>query len=240
MLGKSQSDQAGNMKTKISDVPIDQIIRTKRKTIGLQITPEGKLIVRAPLRADDATIMQVISRHRKWIERTRHKIQIQRKQSPPKKFVPGEKFLFMGESFPLKIVENGSYPLTLKDAFYLSRRFLPYAATVFQRWYRIQAGKIIFRRVQYFAFRYQFEFREAKISNARTRWGSCSSRGNLNFTWRLIMAPLPVIDYVVVHELVHLEIKNHSRQFWNRVEEIMPDYRRHKKWLKENGHRLQI
>ena len=76
-----------------------------------------------------------------------------------------------------------------------------------------------------------------RITGARTRWGSCAGE-RLNFTYRLAMAPLEVIDYVIVHELVHIEVKNHSKTFWKRVEKIMPGYKRRRRWLKENGYSL--
>ena len=79
-----------------------------------------------------------------------------------------------------------------------------------------------------------------KITDARTRWGSCSTRGSLNFSWRLVMAPPAVIDYVILHELAHLKIHNHSSNFWSRVAQLVPDYREHKKWLEQNGHLLAI
>jgi len=74
-----------------------------------------------------------------------------------------------------------------------------------------------------------------RISSARTRWGSCSSRGTLSFTYRLVMAPPDVVDYVVLHELVHTQIHNHSKTFWNKVAKLMPDYKPRLAWLKKNG-----
>jgi len=230
----------GSIKQEDQELVISRIIRSKRRTIGLQITDDGQLIVRAPWKADEATIREVVIRHRKWIERTRQKIKIQREQTPPRVFKDGEQFLYLGKYYPLQLVKHQETPLRFAEGFFIAHSFLPEAALLFFDWYWNQARKIIIERVQYFAAQHHFTYRQVKISNARTRWGSCSAKGNLNFTWRLIMAPLPVIDYVVVHELVHLKIKNHSRQFWNRVEELMPDYRQHKKWLKENGHRLRI
>ena len=79
-----------------------------------------------------------------------------------------------------------------------------------------------------------------KISNAKKRWGSCSHMGDLNLSWHLILAPMEIIDYVIVHELVHLEVKNHSKYFWNKVRTIMPDYDDRRHWLKQNGRDLLI
>jgi predicted metal-dependent hydrolase len=85
-----------------------------------------------------------------------------------------------------------------------------------------------------------FAWKQIRISSARTRWGSCSTTGNLSFTWRLVLAPLEVIDYVVIHELVHTTIKNHSPAFWHRVAEIMPGYKQQVTWLKRNGRFLSL
>jgi predicted metal-dependent hydrolase len=94
--------------------------------------------------------------------------------------------------------------------------------------------------VQYFANLYGFVYRGIRISSARTRWGSCSSRGGLNFTWRLIQAPLPIIDYVVVHELAHLKVPNHSKAFWELVKNLLPDFAERRAWLKAHGRQLSV
>jgi predicted metal-dependent hydrolase len=99
---------------------------------------------------------------------------------------------------------------------------------------------MISERVNIYSAKHGFAPKQVKITSARTRWGSCSPDGTLNFTWRLVMAPLDVIDYVVVHELVHLRVKNHSRKFWKAVEEIMPGWRLQRKWLREHGEKLGL
>lgn len=78
------------------------------------------------------------------------------------------------------------------------------------------------------------------VRDQKSRWGSCSSRGTLSFNYRLIFAPQPVLDYVVVHELCHLTHMNHSRDFWDMVAEVMPEYAEHRKWLRDNGHELSL
>ncbi len=138
------------------------------------------------------------------------------------------------------IVDNQQLPLTLSDQFYLSASGLPHAGAVFKAWYTQQAFQVISERVQWFAAQNGFDYGRVKITEARTRWGSCGRGGSLNFSWRLVMAPLPVIDYVVVHELVHLQEKNHSKAFWMKVKLLMPDYQRHINWLNANGYLLTI
>ena len=109
------------------------------------------------------------------------------------------------------------------------------AAQLFEQWYRQQARTVFTERVELYAQKYGFEYAKIRISSARTRWGSCSSKGTLSFTWRLVMAPLEIVDYVVVHELSHLREHNHSKAFWAQVAAILPDYKSRRKWLKVNG-----
>ncbi|OGC05763.1 hypothetical protein A3H38_03935 [candidate division WOR-1 bacterium RIFCSPLOWO2_02_FULL_46_20] len=101
-----------------------------------------------------------------------------------------------------------------------------------------QACSTIIKRVDHYCVTTGLKYRKFSLSRARRRWGSCSQSGNVRFNWRLILVPLPVIDYVVVHELMHLVVKNHSKKFWRKVSEIMPNYRVHRKWLRENGQLL--
>lgn len=101
--------------------------------------------------------------------------------------------------------------------------------------YRSQAKQVFARKVAWYAQQMQVSYGTIAIREQKTRWGSCSSRGNLNFNWRLILAPEPVLDYVVVHELAHRKEMNHSTRFWGIVEEMMPDYRQYRGWLKQYG-----
>lgn len=106
--------------------------------------------------------------------------------------------------------------------------------------YRQAAKEYIPKRVAYYAELLDVTYATISIRDQKTRWGSCSSKGNLSFSWRLILAPPKVLDYVVVHELCHRKEMNHSPRFWALVESIIPDYKIHRKWLKENGEKLAI
>jgi predicted metal-dependent hydrolase len=114
------------------------------------------------------------------------------------------------------------------------------AAKVFELWYRQNARQILHERVKVYSQQHGFQYQSIRITSARTRWGSCSASRSLNFSWRLIMAPLEVVDYVVVHELVHTVVHNHSKRFWKKVERILPDYNERRKWLRKNGSHLMI
>jgi predicted metal-dependent hydrolase len=154
--------------------------------------------------------------------------------------VDGSTFLYLGKAYPLTLVEHQRPALVFDRHFYLDRSNLPRAQAVFTAWYREQARGVLEQRVAWCARQYGLAAKGVRITSARTRWGSCSSRGTLNFTWRLVMAPLEIIDYVVIHELAHLKEKNHSPAFWQLVERMLPDFRWRRDWLKKNGHILAL
>ena len=109
-----------------------------------------------------------------------------------------------------------------------------------RKWYLCKAREIIPQRVTTWAQTLHCSFNRVYIRNQRARWGSCASRKNLSLNWRLILMPQKIMDYVVVHELTHLEVPNHSRAFWKVVEERYPEYLECRTWLRENGHRLLL
>ena len=220
-------------------IQIDKLIRSKRRTIALIIERDGTLIVRAPMRVSQVMIESFIQQKADWIMRTREKIKTI-EQTPTRQYVDGEKFLFLGSFFDLKLVRPQRPPLQFDRGFILSQSMQQKGRQYFAKWYKERAYEIISERVQEYSQRFSFAPRRVKISSARTRWGSCSPDGTLNFTWRLIMAPLEMIDYVVVHELAHLRVKNHSSKFWKVVESIDPEYRKKRKWLRENGGKLNL
>lgn len=221
-------------------VHIDRIIRTARKSIALIVEKDGRLVVRAPLFVPDSEIQRLVQQKEDWVRQKQEQASALVTTSRSTKFKDGARFYFLGKTYPLKIVDTLDPSLVLNRKFYLDRRALRHAERLFIAWYRQQARLEINRRLKHFASKNGFKYGAVRITSARTRWGSCSSKGNLNFTWRLVMAPPEVIDYVVVHELAHLRVHNHSREYWQEVERIMPGYKRHKRWLKENGRLLRL
>lgn len=102
-------------------------------------------------------------------------------------------------------------------------------------WYRKYARETLQRKAAFYSTRMQTDYKRITIKEQKTRWGSCSSKGNLNFNWKLVMMPEAIIDYVVVHELAHRKHMDHSSSFWKEVEKVLPDYRERRNWLKKNG-----
>ena len=224
----------------MSIIQVNRIIRTNRTTISIRITDDGEVEVRAPKNIDEKIILKVIKKKEQWIKRKIDEIKIRDPQFKRKEFVNGEGFLYLGKYYRLQIVDNQDVPLKLQGYFLLSRKYLPQAREVFINWYKRKAYKKIEERAQFYSKMTGLKYNKINITNAQKRWGSCSPNRNLNFSWRLIMAPIPIIDYVVVHELVHLKIKNHTKEFWNSVKVIIPEYEKHTQWLKENGYLLRL
>lgn len=220
-----------------SEIP--QIIRSKRKTLAIIVKPDGSVIVRAPMKMPEKTIWEFIEQHQVWIQ----KKQAQVRSADivlPKQYLPGETFMFLGESYPLEIVAQQKSALILDGNFKLAESGRTRAENVFENWYRKQAREIMQERAEFLSKQHGFQYQGIKITSARTRWGSCSRSGSLNFSWRLVMAPLKQIDYVVVHELTHTVHHNHGKRFWKKVASVLPDFKERQKWLRKHGPSLMV
>ena len=211
---------------------IHKIIRTRRRTVGLQVTPDSHLIVRVPHKMPLAAIHEVVREKLPWILRKQNFARENYLPAVPWIFAGGEKFLYLGEGFELFLIPGDYGPLVFNEkGFFLREGCVPLAPWLFRDWYRKQATEVLQARVRHFSGMTGARYSRIGISNARGRWGSCSSKGVLNFSWRLMMAPREVVDYVVVHEVVHLEELNHSKRFWQKVKALAPDFLRAKRWL---------
>lgn len=176
------------------------LIRSRRKSLAIEITPELQVVVRAPARMPVREINAFVQEKDGWI-----RAHLQRMEEKK------------------RLREQYREPA-------LSKEELQELAT--------QAMKLIPQKVRYYAQIIGVTYGRITIRNQRTRWGSCSGKGNLNFNCLLLLMPEEVLDYVVVHELCHRKEMNHSARFWAEVEKILPDYRQRRKWLKDNGGRI--
>lgn len=169
------------------------------------------------------------------------------KTIPPRlKLENGDQISLLGEKRSLVVVREERKRGRAKCVMDKLLLFVPYEADYYckrellEKWFRKEASLILKEKAQEFARLLSVIFKEIHIKDQRSRWGSCSSKGNLNFNWRIVMAPEPVCDYVVIHELCHLKHMDHSESFWQLVETVCPEYKQYKKWLKENGGLLYV
>jgi len=211
---------------------IHQILRTKRRTVGLQVTPDARLIVRVPQKMPLETVHEVVRQKLPWILRKQRFAREHYAPEVPRIFIAGEKFQYLGAEYELFVVPGAYGPLVFNEkGFFLREGCVPLAKWLFRDWYREQAAEYLDARVRHYTAITGTSFSKIKISDAKGRWGSCSSKGVLNFSWCLVMAPQEVVDYVVVHEVVHLEELNHSKRFWQKVAALVPDFLQAKRWL---------
>ena len=215
-------------------VTLNRLIRSKRRTIALIVERDGSVTVRAPLKMSMKVIEEFVVKHADWVEKKQAEV-ANAVPEKTKQYQQGERFLFLGQEYPLEIVKGTSKKLAMEDAFKLAESEQKNAEILFRNWYRKQAAKIIGERTALFAKRYQLPVEKIRITSARTRWGSCSPKNTLSFSWRLVMTPLDVIDYVVIHELAHTVHHNHSKRFWTLVGTWMPDYKERRKRLRQYG-----
>ncbi|MBF0123053.1 MAG: M48 family metallopeptidase [Candidatus Omnitrophica bacterium] len=211
---------------------ITRIIRSRRRSVALIVTREAELIVRAPWQVSEGFIQNLILEKRDWVERKIQETRERLQKIAPKQFVEGEEFLFLSQKYSLKIVDEAREISLDGPSLVFPRAFLTSPREHLKAWYRQEALKVIASRVEFFAQRDGFQYKSVRISSAQRRWGSCGSRGGLNFSWRLVMLPMSVIDYLVVHELHHLRHRNHSSRYWDAVRAAMPSFEREEKLLR--------
>ncbi|OGP74315.1 MAG: hypothetical protein A2V86_07140 [Deltaproteobacteria bacterium RBG_16_49_23] len=220
------------------------LIRSKkrRKTLSLRVKEDGRIVLYVPYHTPKGEIEGFIKEKESWVIKKISEKERSIKETE-RAFIPGEKFLYLGESYPLEIRESDHQEPPLKlsfGKFILGQDHIEKARDLFVQWYKREAKEKIAGRVGYYSNRLDLFPKGIKITSAKYRWGSCSRDNQLSFSWRMIMAPLTIIDYILIHELAHIKEKNHSRRFWVYLESILPDYRRKRLWLKENGHRLRF
>lgn len=215
-----------------------QVIRSHRRSISIEINPEGEVIVKAPILAPIFLIKRFVHEKRSWIEKhlTKQKTRIQK----TKEYKEGEKFLYLGKEYTFYLGNFKEINLTSNGLLNFPHALVFRAQKELTNWYIKQAKSLISERVKYHAQKMKVNYGTITFSDTRSKWGTCTYHNNLQFSWRLIMAPIQVLDYVIIHELAHTTEKNHSYKFWGVVGLQTPAYKQHRKWLKTNGHQLVI
>lgn len=216
------------------------IKRSNRKTLCIAIERDRRVVVQAPFSLSDSDIDRLVEKKRDLILKKINNPQKYPQHPQPKEFVSGEGMMFLGKLYRLEIVDDLDTELEFDNIFRISRHNQSKAHTVFKEWYRRQAENIISPIAEKFAKQLGVRFNQCKVSEMKYRWGSCTVSGNLNFNWRIIKAPVSVINYIIVHELAHLREANHTPEFWNIVSIQEPHYQQAKQWLKDHGNQLEI
>ncbi len=216
--------------------------RKRRKTFSLHVKEDGRVLLLAPYTTSRREIEEFFEKNREWVIRKLREKEGRRPRKDPC-FLPGEEFLYLGESYGLEISETTDrrHPLTLSfGRFVLHKDRVGNARDLFIEWYKKRAEEKVLERVRYYSDKLQLFPTELRITSAKHRWGSCSADDRLCFTWRIVMLPIHVFDYILIHELIHIREKNHSKRFWDALRSILPNYRQCRVWLRENQDALRF
>lgn len=221
----------------LGDEAVAFTLKKKRgcRNITLRVDERG-LRVTAPLRSSDAEVKKFIAAKQKWIEK-----HLQFYKNLPllkSSFQTGDFLPYLGENCSVVVSEGKNKRPKIEkvaNTFFISSNFDAVPKKFVKKWYFEQSEKIISERVDIWKEKFGVNVNGISVRSQRSRWGSCSTKGNLNFNWKLVMAPLEVVDYLVIHELAHLNHMNHSEKFWQTVEQHCSDYKQRDKWLRQNG-----
>lgn len=213
-----------------------QIVRSgrRKKTLTMSLDADG-LCVHAPLSMPNDDVKTFVQKRGAWIISKQAFVQDLTLTEPQRQLVNGETLRYLGRQYRLKLVAG-------LDEVQLSGRFLEVPKgdrkkvyTALKDWYEDQAKQLLPKRVSMYSRRISVKPQDVLIRDQQKRWGSCNRKGEVRFNWRIVMAPLSLIDYVVVHELVHLEYMNHSSAYWARLRQLLPNYQALQERLNKNG-----
>lgn len=225
-----------------------EIIYKKRKTMSIEIDPLGLVKVKAPLGVSQDYILKCVQNKANWILKKQQEMKNINHKRVVRKISDGETLLYLGKEYPIKLLlKLGSKKIQVhfikeKEMFLIITNDLDEVKIKFeiQQWYRKKSFEKLKERVDYFERYFDKKVKSIQVKEQKRRWASCTYDNRILFNWRNIMAPSEVFDYIVVHEMCHMDFKDHSKNFWNRVKEIMPEYKNNHMWLKINGIRMVL
>ncbi len=228
-----------------------EVVRSRRRSIGVTVHEDGRIEVRAPRGVSQRQIQQTVRENHEWIVRTRAKHMERTQHVRERRFDDGDTVPYRGGRLVLRVREApgtpASPPIRRADELHVEvpgalglpeRRRV--AREAVGRWLLAEAQRVFHERHLAAAERVGLRARSLTIKHMTTRWGSCGREGRMSLDWRLVMAPPHVLDYVLVHELVHIEVHDHSRRFWARVATACRHYRRSRRWLSEHASGLAL
>ncbi|GAA5135096.1 SprT family zinc-dependent metalloprotease [Prosthecobacter algae] len=218
-----------------------KIVRSpKRKKLTITVERDRSIIIHAPEGTAEETIRRVVESKRQWLfDKINHTQKYQAPHAPGKELVNGESAPYLGREYRIEVTETKSGMVEFSRRFMIPLIQQSRRREVLRDWYLNRAKETILPRVKRYADALGVKVAEVNIVRNRYRWGSCTVKSNVSFNWRLIKAPMFVIDYVIVHELAHLMEGNHTPRFWNIVRANCPTAEKAKAWLKEHGQILE-
>ena len=225
------------MSTKL--IQVDALIRTKRKTISISISPQGNVVVRAPQNCPMSYIETILKKREQWI--ILHKQRVLSRSNINQNLFTFREILFCGMTYTVSLSNSVKSPTLYGESFFIPFKTKPdRVPKVLEKWLRSCAESIIQQRLNYFANLMQLAPLGFRLGNTKSSWGSCSKSNIITINWRCVMLPPNLLDYVVVHELSHMLEFNHSHAFWEIVRSILPDVKYRKSELKKGDYLLEL
>lgn len=219
----------------VSSVDI-KIIRSKRKTVSIYIERDGKVTAIVPDHIEDSEISKILLTKEYQIHKGLAQWKQMNEAKVAREYVNGQSFLYLGRNYRLKLIEEKLGVIKFSNGYFLlSKSEKEKAEILFIDFYKEKLNNKIQPIVIKYKGMLDVQPNKIKVMELKNRWASCSSKGNLNFHWKCAMAPVDVLNYIVVHEMVHLLHLNHTPVFWNEVDKVMPSYEKHITWLKHYG-----
>jgi predicted metal-dependent hydrolase len=232
----------------MSDITYTVERKPRRKTASISVSPKNEVRVIVPEHLSDEQIQSIIDSKADWI-RSKIKFNSEVKyQHKPKEYISGEAFTYLGRNYRLKVVVGEPAPVRLENG----RLYVQVPSTVHPQdqieyiineltcWYKSRGLKKLKERVSMYAKRLDLQPLKVLTKDLRSQWGSCTTRGEIAFNWKIVIAPITIIDYVVAHELCHLIHQDHSKEYWKLLGSILTDYKERKEWLRVNGSLLGL
>jgi len=229
---------------KVSDIEYSLLPGSDRKTTDIIIERDGSIVVKPPEFIEPEQADEIVWSKRMWIYKNLAEWKDLNRSSVLREWVNGETFLYLGSRYRLLIDDNQEIDLLLKGGrFVIKSTIVNDVKAAKKAFIDFYSDKGIIRlndRVEHYAKQLGLTPGKIAIKDMSYRWASCGKNNSLQFNWRIIMAPIKIIDYVIVHELCHFNHKNHTVAFWNEIDKVMPDYPERKEWLKNNGASLEL
>jgi predicted metal-dependent hydrolase len=226
---------------KVKDIEYRLLPGTARQTTDIVIERNGCVTVRPPARMTPEQVDDTVLSRRLWIYRNLAEWRDLNSTRVVREWVNGECFLYLGSAYRLLLVAEQDEPVKLKDGRFCLRRSVvdqggkAAAQDAFRDFYTARGVLRLTQRVEHFAARVGVRPGPLQVKELGFRWASSLPGGGVHFHWKCLMAPPKIIDYIVVHELCHMHHRDHTDQFWNEVDKVMPDYRERKGWLRQRG-----
>lgn len=208
---------------------------SRRQTMQITVDRNGELVFAAPEECPVSKMEEFVREKRGWIYTKLAEKEAQAAPNVAREYVTGEGFQYLGRNHRLQVVESGPSVQLVRGKFVMSREAVVSGRAHLVRWYTERAESWLTQRLERWAGRMGAIPEGIRVQDLGFRWGSCSADGCVQFHWKTICLPPPQIDYVIVHELAHLHERNHSADFWLRVERALPDFAARKQWLAERG-----